>query len=325
MRISPIYNSEMTIAIAWVRRIADCEELVFASDSRLSGDTRTFDAAPKLLTLPRGDCAIAFAGITQDAFPMMLQLSLAISSYGPTRRRSLELGALKTHALKIFDGMSALIKSDPFVKGNPPDEAPPPEFLFGGYSWTKKRFELWKIRYGVAEQRLLAAEAPWARISSKTGGLEISLKAKSPEDVPLGRIAFAGDQALKAKTLLLNEITKRLQTGEQVTKLDMEPFCVMVGMRRDPARSHTIGGAPQLAKIYQYMAAVSFPLYWPNKAAGSIYLQGRPCLGYEHLDVKTVDPDTLCPTGQEPVQQIRDKGEPEECSRDNLAPIRACP
>ena len=179
---------------------------------------------------------------------MMLQLSLAISSYGPTRRRSLELGALKTHALKIFDGISKLIKSDAFVKGNPPEEAPAPEFLFGGYSWTKKRFELWKINYSLTEQRFVAAEAPWARISSKTGVLRISHRAKSPEDVTLGQIAFAGDQALNAETQLSKEITKRLEIGEQVTKLDMEPFCVLVEMLRDRDRPHTIGGAPQSRK-----------------------------------------------------------------------------
>jgi hypothetical protein len=297
----------MTIAVAWVRRIADCEELVFASDSRLSGDTRIFDAAPKILTLPRGDCAIAFAGITQDAFPMMLQLSLAISSYGPTRRRSLELGALKTHALKIFDGMSELIKSDAFVKGNPPGEIPASEFLFGGYSWTKKRFEIWKINYNMAERRFVAARAPWARISSKTGICRISRAAKSPQDVTLGQIAFAGDQAPNAEIKLSRELTNRLQIGEQVTKLDMEPFCVLVEMLRDRHRSHTIGGAPQLAKIYQYMTAVSFPLYWPSKAAGSVYLQGRPCLEYEHLDVKAVDPDAACMKGLKQAERIGDE------------------
>src|SRR5438067_12062359 len=92
----------MTIAIAWERRIGDCEELVFATDSRLSGDGRIFDASPKILTLPRNDCAIAFAGLTQDAFPMMLQLSLAISSYGPARRRSIDMSELRTHTLKIL-------------------------------------------------------------------------------------------------------------------------------------------------------------------------------------------------------------------------------
>jgi hypothetical protein len=70
----------MTIAIAWVRTITDCEELVFVTDSRLSGDGRNFDGCPKAMILPRGDCAIAFAGYTGHAYPLMQQLALAIES-----------------------------------------------------------------------------------------------------------------------------------------------------------------------------------------------------------------------------------------------------
>ena len=57
---------EMTVVIAWVRTIQHCEELIFVSDSRLN-DWRNFDVCPKIITLPRNDCAIAFAGDTKDA------------------------------------------------------------------------------------------------------------------------------------------------------------------------------------------------------------------------------------------------------------------
>ena len=67
----------MTVAVAWVRTIRDCEELVFVTDSRLSGDGCNFDACPKLLTLPRNDCLIAFAGYTGHAYPVIHQLALA--------------------------------------------------------------------------------------------------------------------------------------------------------------------------------------------------------------------------------------------------------
>jgi hypothetical protein len=101
----------MTVAIAWVRTIQHCEELIFTSDSRLSGDGCNFDGSPKILTLPRSDCAIAFAGYTGHAFPMMLQLALAIDSHAPLRVGSLDISALKSHTIKIFDSMAALITS----------------------------------------------------------------------------------------------------------------------------------------------------------------------------------------------------------------------
>src|ERR1039458_7027574 len=53
----------MTVALAWVAQRNDgVQHLYLASDSRLTG-ART-DAAPKILTLPRSDCALCFAGDT---------------------------------------------------------------------------------------------------------------------------------------------------------------------------------------------------------------------------------------------------------------------
>jgi hypothetical protein len=281
----------VTVAVAWVRRILDCEELVFASDSRLSGDGRIFDASPKILTLSRNDCAIAFAGHTQDAFPMMLQLSLAISSHGPARRRSIDMSELRTHALKIFNEMATLITSDAHIKGSRPDDIPAVQFLFGGYSWIKKEFVLWKIVFDEYEKRFVSIEAPWARFSPKTKGLKISKLRRADRGSALGRIAFAGDQGPLACRLFSQEMTRRHRQGEEISKIEMEPFDIVVRMLRDKGRSPSIGGAPQLAKVYQFVKNISFPLYWPDKATGTIFLQGRPCLGYERLDTKIVDPD----------------------------------
>jgi hypothetical protein len=265
----------MTIAIAWVRRILDCEELVFVSDSRLSGDGRIFDAAPKILTLPRSDCAIAFAGSTQDAFPMMLQLSLSIASHAPARRRSKDIADVRTHALKVFNEMENLIICDAHVKGSPPDKKPSAEFLFGGYSWVKKQFELWWIHYQESESSYVADPAPWAYFSP--GGKRVQIRAMKKTRYPaLGQIAFAGDQAALARRFVGERLTGDYQSGKAVNKIDMQPFEVVRDMLRDPNRSHTIGGAPQLVKVYQYMQAVPFAVYWPNKKSGKGFLQGRP-------------------------------------------------
>ena len=281
----------MTIAIAWTRRILNCEELVFVSDSRLSKDGRIFDAAPKALTLSRNDCAIAFAGLTQDAFPMMLQFSLAISSYRVAQRRSMDLSELKTHGLKIFDAMATLLQSDAHVIGAPQDDIPAAEFLFGGYSWIKKEFELWRIRFDKTRRRFVAIEAQWAYFDPLRRRVHMDHLARSERKTAIGRIAFAGDQAPKAKRLFSQMMARRYREGEEISKIDMEPFDILTGMLRDPDHSSTIGGAPQLIKVYQYMQAVSFPIYWPDKQSGRRFLQGRPCLGYENLDTKIVDPD----------------------------------
>src|SRR5262249_34395881 len=119
----------MTVVIAWVRKINNCEELVFVSDSRLSGDGRNFDACPKILTLPRTDCVIAYAGYSGHAYPMMLQLQRAIDSYAPSRRGSLDISSLRTHALNLFDSMGTMIKNSPRLSVSQ-DTSPEASFVF---------------------------------------------------------------------------------------------------------------------------------------------------------------------------------------------------
>jgi hypothetical protein len=286
----------MTIAIAWTRKITDCEELIFVTDSRLSGDGRTFDACPKTMTLPRSDCAIAFAGFTGHAYPMMQQLSFAIDAHAPLQRGSLELPQVKSHALKIFNAMASQIKSSSRLS-SPANTDPEAEFLFGGYSWIKKKFELWHITYSIGDKRFKADPAKWVRYSPDINKIEIKASKHAPEN-SLGRIAFAGDQAPLAKRLLL----EKLNSGPlSQAVLDWAPFEVVRDMLRDPLRSETIGGAPQIVKVYQYMKSALVAVSWPNAAQGTPHLQGRSLLGYERTEKFVIDPETMVSAAHYPM------------------------
>lgn len=278
----------MTIAIAWTRTIAGCEELVFATDSRLSGDGRTFDACPKVLTLPRTDCAIAFAGYTGHAYPMMHQLALAIDAHAPLQRGSLELPRVRTHALKIFQAMAAQIQSSTYLS-SPAETNPEAEFLFGGYSWIKKRFELWRIGFSKGDRTFSADPAKWLCFSPKLNKVVIRA-SKNPVDKRLGMIALAGDQARLARRLLLERLNA---SDPSKVELDWAPFEIVRDMLRDPTRSETIGGAPQIVKVYQYMRSAALGVYWPDGITGVPHLQGRALLGYERTEKFVLDPDTL--------------------------------
>ncbi|GJE12093.1 hypothetical protein [Methylobacterium longum] len=280
----------MTISAAWIRTINSCEELIFVSDSRLSGDGRNFDACPKILTLPRSDCAIAFAGYSGAAYPMMQQLALAIDSHAPARRRSLDLTSLKSHALKVFDSMAAEIRVSPHLKGVV-DALPGAEFLFGGYDWIKKGFEIWSIRYDSKQQKFIAHPGQTLVHLSEPDIYSLRPSRKPRRGTIIGRIAFAGDQAPLACEKFL-EIYKT-RPKSMPFKIDWEPFEVIRDMLRDPRRSETIGGPPQLVKVYQYMDAAVQGIFWPSKEEGRIHLQGRPCLGYERIERFIMDPDTL--------------------------------
>src|SRR5437773_10987764 len=92
----------MTIGFSWVGTRRDGREhLFFASDSRVRGGHR-LDACPKILTLPRSDCGICFAGTTAATYPLMFQVAQAIAAHEPARERSLDISKVKIHLLRVI-------------------------------------------------------------------------------------------------------------------------------------------------------------------------------------------------------------------------------
>lgn len=283
----------MTIAISWVRKVQNYEQLVFVSDSRISGG-ESFDGCPKILRFARTDCAVAFAGVAAHAFPMMEQLGLAIEAYPKMARGAHEITRVKTHALKVLNTMLPLFST---TVRNPPAwlTQPGAEFIFGGYNWKRKEFQLWNIR--LNHERLFAASPAkyWAH-DAGTNFFNRAVTYPDPartESWKVGPIAFAGDQAQTASDLLQAKMLVKARIGASSLHFDMEPFEVVRDMLRDPNRSQTIGGPPQVVKVFQYLRSAPFAVYWPSKAEGIPYLHGRPVLAYEALDKQVIDPDTL--------------------------------
>jgi len=279
----------MTIAMAWTRKVQDYEQLIFVSDSRISGG-ETFDSCPKILTLPRTDCAIAFAKAAAHAFPLMVQLSYAIESFPKAKRGAHEIKRVCTHALKVFDEMAKTLRteiSDPRAGMGVPSA----EFLFGGYCWRKKCFEIWSIKYDVKSKSFAAHPAP--SICYFPDGQRIGRVSYKHKRESYGILAIAGDQGEVAYRRLQELLKQKRINGTRPFHLDMEPFEVVRDMLRDPSRSHSIGGAPQVVKVFQYLRSAPFAVYWPDRKSGRPHLHGRPVLGYEALDKQVIDPDTL--------------------------------
>jgi hypothetical protein len=225
----------MTVAVAWVRTIHSCEELIFAADSRLSGGARTFDYCAKILTLPRSDCAIAFAGHTDNAYPMMHQLALAIDAFGPLRDRAMDIRQVRTHAIRIFDSMASSIRSD-FESERVPDGV---SFLFGGYSWVDKRFFIWNIHFSKEREGFVATAAVQLATNRGAGKVFIAGPDRVAESSSrsLGAVCFAGDQGPEASRRLLSMMTSRYAADASLFEtghLDWEPFQVVCGMLQDP-------------------------------------------------------------------------------------------
>ncbi|UGS36761.1 hypothetical protein DSM104329_03171 [Capillimicrobium parvum] len=243
------------------------DELVFASDSRLSGGQR-WDGCPKILTLPRSDALMSFAGETQAAYPMMLQLANSIAFYPPSQERRLDLAHLGGHSLRLFNQMRGLIDG-PFAVGQTEPDPPRAVFLLGGYSWRYRAFFTWKLEFAEGEFR-------YRRV------------VRGRQSERGWHFHFAGDT--DAVELARNRLFELLRAPGrervQADGLDMEPFEVLRDVIRE-ARFDSVGGPPQVAKVYRHLNTQFFAVEWQNVAT----IAGRPALSYEQAFIPRLDAD----------------------------------
>jgi hypothetical protein len=258
----------MTLAVAWVREVGAGPEMLFASDSRLR-QGGAWDTCPKLFKLPRSDALMAFAGDTLWAYPIVLQTINDVEAFPPSRRRQSDLRVARGHALRVINQM---LGSGDAISGGL--HVPDTEFFLGGWSWEAQRFLLWRFHWNTHDHAFRHETIVRQRI-----GLVRFIGDRDAEDP-------ARDLVGIAKQRLYDLLAQR---GKTQGPLDMEPFEVLVAMLR--SNSHeTIGGPPQLAKVYRHMNAQFFAVMWPN-GEGVPTLAGRELLDYEQLEVPVLNPD----------------------------------
>lgn len=250
----------MTIGIAWVGRRKDGREhLYIAADSRTRG-AYTFDSCPKILTLPRSDCALCFAGDTADTYPLMVQMAYAIAAHEPSRDRSMDIARVKAHLLRLFTDLVRSLKT-PAV----PFKSDDAQFLFAGYSWLKKEFRIWTIQYLEKEKKFSARESH---------GFNPRLK----------KAAFIGDWSTRLRNTLARELS--CTKGSHVYLEPLQSLCSLLADAKD---TDTIGGPPQLIRITQHMNTRPLCVRWNDEDT----LLGRRLFDYENTDYWIVDPATL--------------------------------
>lgn len=271
----------MTLVVAWVRNVKGCEELVVSCDSRLNG-ARNMDCAQKAILLPRNGCFIAYAGDSAFTYPLMHLVSSAIAMYGRAQDGSMDICELSTHVARILTDSLAQIDSPYADERRPSNDT---EFLFGGYSWVNKCFFVWKILYFKRNDQF-----------SSYCVLDGTKKTHF-------LFAFAGDKAKEAKVNLLKKLNEchwddlRKKYKSEFLHLDWEPFEVLRDMLRYESKgfrgkTSTIGGPPQVLKIYQHQNSKIFGIHWPDITC-DVYIAGRRILSYETPSVWILDPDKL--------------------------------
>jgi hypothetical protein len=294
-------QTPMTLVVAWTRRVSDCEELIVASDSRLSGG-RNIDCCQKIFQLPRSDSFICFAGETAFAYPLVHLAHSAISDYQRAQDRSLDLRDLRGHVRRILNEAMEHVSS-------PVDQLLQPEkgtqILIGGWSWQLKRFAMWRLEYqkdqGFAETR-----------ASRWYG-------------DRAMVLFAGDWATIARDRLVRTMQARFgawPTDDKPVCFDWEPFEVLRDLlRAESAKENsTIGGPPQMIKVYEHLNCRKFGVWWPNRT-GRISVAGRTLLSYETPECWIFDPDSFMTTHARISPHFRESVDPLDQVRDRLISV----
>ena len=256
----------ITLLAVWVRKLGRIEELIVASDSRLTGGM-IWDGCPKIMTLPRSDCVIAFAGDTAQAYPLMLQLYNSVGAYDASRTRRLDLVQAKTHSIAVVNELRQNIRDLPYGQGEVDD--PNTLFVLAGHSWRRGSFVAWRLRYAKNLKRFT-----FAPITGIKGFGKNRL------------VKFLGDRSFLATSRLAQLLKERGRL--QSDSLDMEPLEILISMIQDNGL-RSIGGAPQVVKVYKHLNVQSFAIRWPD-ASGSPHYFGRPLLAFENVDVPVLDP-----------------------------------
>lgn len=267
----------MTITIAWERKLPSGGELVFCSDSRLSGGGN-IDVCQKVFPLPREDAAVGFCGSTLLAYPIIHQFIGYVRHYKKNMDRALDGSELPRRFAALANRfLEAYI--------NPVDlraELMETSFVVGAYSWVLKRPIISRIRYDGGTKNFVAASTRFPKKHS------LSLNKS-------GQFAIIGD----LRPQFFERLADFVDYGG-ANRFDMQPFSALASMLSDHTFTDRhgrfkgpIGGAPQLLKIYPFLRTLEFGVYWPNRLKGSLHLNGRMLFDYEKLVLPQIDGATL--------------------------------
>ena len=262
----------MTLCVAWIRQVNDTEELVFATDSTLTGGER-WDHGVKLFELPCKDCLLSFAGSTARAYPLILNLVSSI-------RFDNHLDSPATHIEEVLKHISELFTDliQKIVKEVDTDDIHKlrgeARFLFGGWDWRRGLFRVWELFYSKEAEGFLFNEI-------------------TDDDTKTRFYTFIGDAH---QDNFIEQTKKRFQQllideDKLDSKLDMEPLKLLREIALD-ASIREVGGSLQIAKVYKSSRTEFFGITWPSSGSAP-HFQGRKYHPSARPPVRYFNPDTF--------------------------------
>lgn len=264
----------MTLCTAHIRQVNDTEELVFATDSCLTGGEK-WKHGIKLFELPRKDCLLCFAGATFRAYPLILNLvsSITLDDYLKNPSASLE-EVLEFLSEQFTELVSKIISEIPGE--NIHELRGGAKFLFGGWDWQKGangEYRVWKLYYSEDIQGFLFDEL--TNDSSKTRFY-----------------TFLGDPEKEIEREAKSRFNKKMLDDDKLdSKLDMEPLQILRDISLDKAIT-AVDGSLQIAKVYKSNRTEFFGVYWES-SKGTPCFQGREYNEINKPLVRYFNPDTF--------------------------------
>lgn len=261
----------MTLCTAYIRQANDSHELIFATDSCLTGGEK-WKHGIKLFELPRKDCLLCFAGNTFRAYPLVLNLISSIRFDKYLQSPASKLEEVLDYLSDLFTELVTKIISEipgedvHALRGGV-------QFLFGGWDWEKGSFRVWKLHYsGEAE-----------------GFIFDELTNNNSQTI---FYTFLGNAAIDVEKEAKDRFKKLLADEDKFgSKLDMEPLRVLSSISLDKG-IREVDGSLQIAKVYKSNRIEFFGIYWESS-------KGKPCFqGREYNEinkplVRYFDPDTF--------------------------------
>lgn len=264
----------MTLCTAWIRQGDDTEELLFATDSCLTGGEK-WKHGVKLFELPRKDCVLCFAGLSLRAYPLILNLVSSIDLDNYLQQPSAKLEEVLEFITELFTKLVKTIKE--LDNQDIHEERGSAQFLFGGWDWEKGlngSFRVWKLYYSASVEGFIFDE-----LTNTDNTLTIFY-------------AFMGNAKIDVETEAKGRLNQLLYNEEKIgQKLDMEPLRILRDVSLDKS-IREVDGSLQIAKIYKSNRAEFFGIYWESS-------KGKPCFqGREYNEinkplVRYFDPDTF--------------------------------
>lgn len=259
----------MTLCVSWIREANNTEELIFATDSTLTGGER-WDNGIKLFELPRKDCLLCFAGNTLRAYPLVLNLVSSIRFDKHLEAPATNISEVLVYISELFTSLIKTIVKE--VENQDIHELRGgAKFLFGGWDWHQGVFRTWKLYYSKDAEGFLFDEL-------------------TNDNTKTRFYTFLGDADIEKEAR--DRFNKLLFEEEKMDlKLDVEPMYILRDIALDES-IREVGGSLQIAKIYKSNKTEFFGILWPS-SKGKPHFQGR---GYNNITkplVRYFNPDTF--------------------------------